>query len=69
MSAAVTQLLAGLDRLSASERYEFLSLMAIPSAPSSEDWTEDDFSMVAAQTFARLDAEEEENGDAKLTAR
>ncbi len=69
MSAAVSQLLDGLDRLSASERYEFLSMIAIPAAQGAEDWTEDDFSLVGAQTFARLDAEEEANGSAESSTR
>jgi hypothetical protein len=69
MSSAVSQLLDGLDRLSATERYEFLSMVAIPVAERSEDWTDDDFSVVGAQTFARLDAEEEEHGNADSTAR
>ena len=68
MSAAVLQLLHGLDRLSAVERLEFLSLIAIPSSQGAEDWTDDDFSIAGAQTFARLDAEEEQNGSTDSTA-
>ena len=60
MSLAVSQLLASLDRLSAAERYEFLSTIALPTHKSADDWSDDDFTMAAAQTFARLDAEEEE---------
>lgn len=62
MSAAVANLVKGLDSLSAAERMEFLSLVAIPRTPLTEDWTDEDFILTAGQTFARLDEEEEANG-------
>jgi hypothetical protein len=64
MSAAVANLVKGLDSLSAAERMEFLSLVAIPRSAQTEDWTDDDFVLTAGQTFARLDEEEEANGRA-----
>lgn len=59
MSAAVIQLLANVEKLTAAERYEFLSMIAAPASSSEDEWSDDDFSRVAAQTFARIDAEEE----------
>ena len=59
MSAAVSHLLAEIQKLTAAERYEFLALIAAPASEAQEDWSDDDFSRVAAQTFARIDAEEE----------
>ncbi len=62
MSAAVASLLNSLGHLSVNERQEFFSVVISPQIKMTEtaetDWSEDDFSLVAAQTFARLDAEE-----------
>lgn len=62
MSAAVASLLDSLGHLSADERHEFFSVVISPRIKVAEDaetdWSDDDFSLVAAQTFARLDAEE-----------
>lgn len=64
MTATVSQLYFGLQQLSATVRAEFLALITRPREAPSAEWTEEDASLVAAQTFARLDAEEEEHGGA-----
>lgn len=58
MSQAVANLLEELVRLSPEERSEFFSMVTVPAQARLDDWTDDDFSAVAAQTFARLDVEE-----------
>ena len=61
MSQALAHLAAEFRELSDSERVEFCWIVGLaPPADAQADWTEDDFSAAAAQTFARLDAEEEE---------
>ncbi len=62
MTAAVSQLCSSLQQLSSAERVEFLALIIQPRESSTTEWTEDDASLVAAQSFARLDAEEEQHG-------
>lgn len=69
MSVAVSHILAEVGKLTAAERAEFLSLIAAPSADNEGDWTDDDFSRVAAQTFVRIDADEEEDDRSQSIAR
>lgn len=69
MSHVVATLLEELGRLSPDERSEFFSLVTVPAESRSDDWTDDDFSAVAAQTFARLDVEEAAAASAHSKAR
>ncbi len=62
MSQAVIRLVDEFRKLSPRERVEFFSMATEPKPESAEDLTESDFSAIAAQTFGRLDAEEEKNG-------
>ncbi len=62
VSHSVSHLLHQVNLLSAFERVEFLAHLVRPQSKPESDWTEDDFSAMAAQSFARLDAEEEEDG-------
>lgn len=48
--------------LTPSEKTEFLTLTVQPTSDSSEEITDKEISAIAAQTFSRIDAEEEENG-------
>jgi len=59
MSDSVETLIQEFQRLSPSERAEFLAATLKPTENYGE-WTDTDSAMVAAQAFARLDAEENE---------
>ena len=61
MSEAVVALLKQFKKLSARERSEFLAASLNPNGDYG-DWSNDDAVLLAAQSFARLDAEEEANG-------
>lgn len=61
MSKAVATLLSQFKKLSASERVEFLAATLNPQENYGE-WDNDDAVLLAAQTFARLDAEEDGDG-------
>ena len=58
MSEAVVTLLREFKKLSARERSDFLSASLSPTGDYG-DWSKDDVALFAAQSFARLDAEEE----------
>ena len=58
MSEAVLTLLRQFKKLSASEKAEFLAASLNPNGDYG-DWNNDDAIVLAAQSFARLDAEEE----------
>lgn len=60
MTETVTSLIDVFRTLTAKERAEFLSASLNPSGEYG-DWSEEDSLIVAAQTFARIDAEEEGN--------
>lgn len=57
MSGNVATLLEEFQRLTPSERAEFLAATLKPKEDYGE-WADTDVALVAAQTFARLDAEE-----------
>jgi len=61
MSEAVVTLLRQFKKLSAKEKSEFLSASLSPNGDYG-DWNNDDAVLFAAQSFARLDAEEEADG-------
>lgn len=61
MSEAVAALLRQFNKLSASEKSEFLAASLNPKEDYG-DWSNDDAVLLAAQSFARLDAEEEADG-------
>jgi hypothetical protein len=58
MSEAVVTLLRQFKKLSARERSEFLSASLSPNGDYG-DWNNDNAVLLAAQSFARLDADEE----------
>lgn len=60
MNAELSLALDAFAHLSPAERRAFFSVVTRPQAEA-EDWTDEDYSALAAQTFSRLDAEEEEN--------
>ena len=57
MSEAVVTLLSQFKKLSPSEKAEFLAASLNPNQDYG-DWSDDDAVLLAAQSFARLDAEE-----------
>lgn len=59
MTQAVAHILDQVGHLSADERVE-LRRALVDSVPMSEDLTEEDFAMLAAEMFRRLDEEEAE---------
>ena len=67
MTQSVSALLDQFQRLSAVEKSEFLSACLQPDDNYGE-WSADDAAVVAAQTFARLDAEEENDGQARTNS-
>ena len=62
MSETVIALLEQFRGLSASDRAEFLSAALKPRGNYGE-WTENDAALVAAQSFAEIDAEEADGQD------
>jgi hypothetical protein len=67
MSEAVVTLLSQFKKLSASERSEFLAASLDPNGDYG-DWSNDDALLLAAQSFARLDAEEEADGKSEASS-
>ena len=67
MSEAVVTLLRQFKKLSAREKSEFLSASLNPNGDYG-DWSNDDAVLLAAQSFARLDAEEEVYGESEASA-
>ena len=67
MSEAVVTLLRQFQKLSARERSEFLSASQSPNGDYG-DWSNDDAVLFAAQSFARLDAEEEADGESEASS-
>jgi hypothetical protein len=67
MSEAVVTLLRQFKELSARERSEFLSASLSPNG-NYGDWNNDDAALFAAQSFARLDAEEETDGESAASS-
>jgi hypothetical protein len=67
MSEAVVTLLRQFKKLSAKERSEFLSASLSPNGDYG-DWSNDDTVLFAAQSFARLDAEEEADGKSEASS-
>ena len=57
MTQAVTHILAEVEQLSVSERIE-LRRALIERVPMSDDLTDDDFALLAAERFRALDDEE-----------
>ena len=68
MSERVIALLERFRELSAGDRADFLSATLRPCGNYGE-WTEDDAAIVAAQTFAEIDAEEEANGQDRTNSK
>ncbi|NJL81855.1 MAG: hypothetical protein HC890_00580 [Chloroflexaceae bacterium] len=70
MSEAVVTLLRQFKKLSASERSEFLAASLSPNGDYGDygDWSNDDAVLLAAQSFARLDAEEEADGESEASS-
>jgi len=64
MTQSVSALLDQFQRLSAVEKAEFLAASLQPDDDYGE-WSADDAAVVAAQTFARLDAEDENDGQVR----
>jgi len=67
MSEAVVTLLRQFKKLSASERSEFLAASLNPNGDYG-NWSNDDAALLAAQSFARLDAEEEADGESEASS-
>jgi hypothetical protein len=67
MSKAVITLLRQFKKLSAREKSEFLSASLSPTGDYG-DWSNDDAVLFAAQSFARLDAEEEADGESEASS-
>ncbi|MGV2391270.1 MAG UNVERIFIED_CONTAM: hypothetical protein LVR29_33505 [Microcystis novacekii LVE1205-3] len=67
MSEAVVTLLKQFKKLSAKERSQFLSANLNPNGDYG-DWSDDDAVLFAAQSFARLDAEEEADGESEASS-
>ena len=68
MSEAVVTLLRQFKKLSAKEKFEFLSASLSPNG-NYGDWNNnDDAVLFAAQSFARLDAEEEADGESEASS-
>jgi hypothetical protein len=59
LTTAVAHITEEVERLSISERVELRRLLA-ERIPVTEDLTEDDFAVIAAETFSFLDSEEVE---------
>jgi hypothetical protein len=57
MTQAVAQILGAVERLSEKERQQ-LRHAIVERVPMSDDWTEDDFAVLAAASFRALDEEE-----------
>jgi hypothetical protein len=58
MTQAVARIIDEVERLSMPERIELRRLIA-QRVPMTDDLTEDDFGVIAAQSFQALDAEED----------
>jgi hypothetical protein len=67
MSEAVAVLLRQFKKLSATEKSEFLAASLNPNG-NYGDWSNDDSALLVAQSFARLDAEEEEDGKSEASS-
>lgn len=67
MSEVVVTLLRQFKKLSAREKSEFLSASLNPNGDYG-DWSNDDAVLLAAQSFARLDAEEEMDGKSEASS-
>ncbi|MEB3122072.1 MAG: hypothetical protein VKL41_12715 [Snowella sp.] len=65
MSKAVITLLRQFKKLSTRERSEFLAASLSPTGDYG-GWSDDDAVLFAAQSFARLDAEEEADEESEL---
>ncbi|MFN7513683.1 hypothetical protein, partial [Microcystis sp.] len=63
----VVTLLRQFKKLSAREKSEFLSASLSPTGDYG-DWSNDDAVLFAAQSFARLDAEEEADGESEASS-
>ncbi|NCQ97141.1 MAG: hypothetical protein EWV75_21085 [Microcystis wesenbergii Mw_QC_S_20081001_S30D] len=66
MSKVVVTLLRQFKKLSAREKSEFLSASLNPNRDYG-DWSNDDAVLLAAQSFARLGAEEEADGECEAS--
>lgn len=67
MSEAVLTLLRQFKKLSAKEKSEFLSSSLNPNKDYG-GWNNDDAVWLAIQSFARLDAEEEVDGESEASS-
>ncbi|NBD17011.1 MAG: hypothetical protein GVY04_12965 [Cyanobacteria bacterium] len=67
MSEAVVTLIRQFKKLLASERSEFLAASLNPNGDYG-NWSNDDAVLLAAQSFARLDAEEEADGKSEASS-
>ena len=63
MTAAVQKVLQEVEQLSVEERLE-LHRHLVERIPMSDDLTDEDFAVLAAESFRRLDEEEAEGAEA-----